>query len=225
MARYSDAAEVQRIAGIYDGVAPNWNRTVGRGERMMLGKRWRADQVQLLRGNTLEIGVGAGSTMRTMTETPHHVSQFTGIDISTGMIAEAEKVARDLPIPVKLMQANAESMPMFADATFDTVTGSLVFCTIPNPEAAFQEIARICKPNGRVVLIEHVLAPSAPVRWIQRRISPAQVRRFGCHPDRATDALLRDLGFSIENEQSRLLGVFRFIVARPPGSPPTTRTY
>lgn len=214
----SPTGDLQRIAAIYDAIAPNWNRTVGRSERLMLGQRWRADQVQLLRGNTLEVGVGAGSTISSMAAHPHHVTRYTGIDLSTGMIAEAEKAAAELPIPVHLLQANAEHMPMFADHTFDTVTASLVFCTVPDPEAALREIARVCKPNGRIVLIEHVLAPSRPVRLLQRAVAPSQVKRFGCHPDRPTDTTLQDLGFTIEQERTRWLGVFRFIIARPPGS-------
>lgn len=219
------ASDLQRLASIYDSVAPNWNRTIGRGERLMLGKRWRADQVHLLHGNTLEVGMGAGSTISTMASQPHHVTRYTGIDLSLGMVAEAQKAAEGLSIPVTLLQANAEHMPMFADDSFDTVTASLVFCTVPDPEAALREIARVCKPNGRIVLIEHVLAPSRPVQWVQRMVSPGQVRKFGCHPDRPTDATLEQLGFRIEQQRSRWLGVFRFIIARPPGVVARARCY
>lgn len=219
------SSELQRIAEIYDAAAPNWLLRMGKGESFMLGKSWRNLLVQHLRGNTLEIGVGAGDTLLRMAQEPHHVSHFTGIDVSTGMVAQAQKAASGLRVPHNLIQANAESMPMFADATFDTVTASLVFCTIPHPEIALNEIARVCKPGGRVILIEHVEPPNLLMRAIAKLVAPAQARRFGCHLDRRTDAMLRQQGFRIEREERRWFGIFRFIIARPPGCPPTARAY
>jgi ubiquinone/menaquinone biosynthesis C-methylase UbiE len=55
------------------------------------------------------------------------------------------------------VQAGAETLP-FPDASFDTVTGGYVHCTIPRPELAIAEIARVLKPGGRYLFIEHVRA-------------------------------------------------------------------
>lgn len=221
----TSASELQRIATIYDSAAPRWLERIGKGETLMLGDTWRDGLVEHLRGNTLEIGIGAGDTLLRMANQPHNVTHYTGIDLSMGMVAEAQKAAANVNVPTQLLQANAESMPMFGDGIFDTVTASLVFCTIPRPEDALAEIARVCKPCGRVVLIEHVLAPNRPVRLLQKLVAPAQSRKYGCHVDRRTDAMLQDLGFSIEHDESRWFGVFRFIIASPPGCPPKSRAY
>ena len=101
-----------------------------------------------------------------------------------------------------------------------TVAISLALCTIPHPDAALREMARVCRLDGRIVLLEHVLSPWFPVATAERLLSPLQERAMGCHLDRDTIGLARSLGFTIEEEQQRILGVFRLVVATPPRSHP-----
>jgi ubiquinone/menaquinone biosynthesis C-methylase UbiE len=105
---------------------------------------------------------------------------------------------------------------MFPSASFDTVAISLALCTVPDPRRALAELARVCRPSGRVVFLEHVLSPIPPVAWMERLVSPVQERILGCHLDRSTIDLVRAAGYEIEREESRVLGVFRLAVARPP---------
>jgi hypothetical protein len=77
-------------------------------------------------------------------------------------------------------------------------------------------MARVCRPDGRIVLLEHVLPPNRFVAWWVRKLAPAQERMLGCHLDRQTDRLVRDLGFGVERDQSRFFGIFHLIIARPP---------
>ena len=208
--------EVERIARIYDQLAPTWNEREARGERMLLGAAWRPRLASLLAGDVLEIGTGTGPTLRELARNPGQVRSFTGIDLSAGMLARARQEARACPFPVRLEQMDASDLSAFPDDRFDTVTASLVLCTVPDPARTLREMARVCRPSGRVVLLEHVLAPNRLVAWLMRRLAPLQVRHMGCHIDRRTDQLVRELGCAVERDETRVLDIFRLMVLRPP---------
>ncbi len=203
---------LQRIRATYDRHAATYDRSVRLGERLALGDLRRAFGAEL-RGETLEVAIGSGLTL------PHYpaaVTRAVGVDLSRGMLAQARWRARELGRAVALVQADAQRLP-FADASFDTVAISLALCTVPEPEAALREVARVCRPEGRVVLLEHVRSPIGPVAAGQRLLSPLQERLIGCHLTRETVDVARRLGFTVESERRRLFGVFRLVVARPFG--------
>jgi ubiquinone/menaquinone biosynthesis C-methylase UbiE len=209
--------DLQRIARIYDSRADHWDEREIRAENRIVGDAFRDGVAAELHGDVLEIGVGTGETLRRLQARGHNgVTSFTGVDISTGMLGQASRYKGAMPFPVTLHQANAESLAMFGDGTFDTVTGSLVLCTVPDHEAALRELARVVKPDGTIVLLEHVLSPNPVVKPIMKVAAPLQVRAMGCHIDRQTDQIIRKLGFRVEQDRSRVLGIFHLIVARPP---------
>lgn len=205
--------ELGRIRAVYDRRAAGYDRTVGRGERVLVGGLRRAFGAEL-RGEVLEVAVGSGLNL------PHYpeaVTRAVGVDLSRGMLVEARAAGRDrVAGGVALAQMDAQRLA-FRDGSFDTVAVSLALCTVPDPAAALRELARVCRPGGRVVLLEHVRSPVAPVAWLQRALSPLQERFIGCHLARETVATLRASGFTVESERRRLFGVFRLVVARPPG--------
>ncbi len=204
------------VAATYDQLASDWLARWSKLESRLVSDGWRNEYVRHLQGNVLEIGTAAGDTLLRMQSQPHDATSFTGIDISDGMLAESHRAAAGIDMPVSLHRASAEQMPMLQDASFDTVAASLVFCTIPDVRAALAEITRVLKPGGRLVLVEHVLAPNPVVAWLQRLLAPVQIRQMGCHLDRKTVDMVRDHGFQVEMERKRILGIFRFIVARSP---------
>lgn len=204
------------LAATYDHLAPNWLSRWSRLEGRLVSEQWRNDLVSHLHGDVLELGIAAGDTLLRLNDQKHDVASYTGIDISPGMIAQAQPAADSLDLPVHLHVANAEDMGTFADNQFDTVAASLVFCTIPDVPAALAEVARVLKPGGTFVLIEHVLSPNPLVAWLQKRLAPIQVRQMGCHLDRQTVRALQAHGFLVEQERKRILSVFRFIVASSP---------
>lgn len=211
------AAERDRIETIYNEIAPDWDQRQGVVERILMGQAMRDSLAGLLHGDVLEIGTGTGPTLRLLAGNDR-VTSFTGVDLSAGMLDQARKHALDLPFPVDLRRMDAESLD-FADASFDVVTTSLMLCTVPDPALALREMTRVCKPDGLVVLLEHVRARNPLLAGLQRALNPLQVRMLGCHLDRPTDRLTRDLGFRIEHETTRFFGVFHLIAARPPLQP------
>ena len=213
----SHASESDRIRRIYDERARDYDRSLGLVERLAVGPL-RRQFGDLLSGETLEIGAGTGLNLPFYAPS---VTRAVGVDLSEDMLARARQRAAGLPFPVTFVQGDATALP-FPNATFDTVAVSLALCTIPNPALALREAARVCRPDGRIVLLEHVIAPAIPLALAQRVLSPLNERAIGCHLDRDTFGLARSLGFSVEPVGSRFFGIFGLAVARPPASPRAT---
>ncbi len=202
---------INRIQKIYDKRAATYDRSVGFGEKLAVGD-FREKFGAALRGRTLEVAVGSGLNLPYYTSA---VTAATGIDFSTGMLAVARERAASLGLAIELRQMDAQSLD-FPDASFDTVAISLALCTIPDPAAAIQEMVRVCRADGQLVLLEHVLSPVWPVALLERLMSPLQERIMGCQLDRATIDLARDQGLQIQSEERRLAGIFRLVIAHPP---------
>src|SRR5215218_6807325 len=205
--------ETERIRRLYDDRAATYDRSLGIGERILLG-RFRQAYGALLRGETIEVGIGSGLNIPFYSPA---VTQAVGVDLSREMLRYAHERAAHLSIPFALVQADAEALP-FPDAVFDTAATSLALCTIPNPGKALLELGRVCRPGGRLVMLEHVRSTARPLAALQRALSPMNERAIGCHLDRDTFGLTRSLGFSIDETQSRLFNSVQLVVARPPTS-------
>lgn len=198
-----------RIRNIYDQRASTYDKTVGFSEKLLLGNLRREFAAEL-RGNTLEIAIGSGLNLPGY---PAEVTRAVGVDLSHGMLREARQRGRS-DGDLLLAQMDAQHLA-FPDASFDTVAVSLALCTIPDPVVALHEIARVCRPGGRIVLLEHVRSPLLPVSMVQRLLSPVQERFIGCHLDRETISLVQRLGFRIVSERRHLFGIFRLVVMEP----------
>jgi SAM-dependent methyltransferase len=98
-----------------------------------------------------------------------------------------------------VVDAPAERLP-FEDASVDTVVSTFVFCTVDAPDAALREVARVLRPDGRLLFIEHVRSDSATLAWWQDRMARPW-RRFarGCRCNRATAELMVACGLQLED--------------------------
>ena len=203
--------EADRIRRLYDERAATCDRSLGIVDRLLLGP-FREAFGAALQGETVEVGVGSGLNF------PFYgpdVTRAVGVDLSGEMLRLARERASGLHVPYAFVQADAESLP-FPDASFDTVAISLALCTIPDPHRALLELGRICRADGRIVMLEHVRSTARPLATLQHLLSPLNERAIGCHLDRDTFALARSLGYSFDETRSRLFGSVRLAVARPP---------
>ncbi|MGB3330345.1 MAG: methyltransferase domain-containing protein [Thermomicrobiales bacterium] len=209
-----------RVQHIYNDIAPQWDARQGLVERKLMGEGMRRALAQELRGRVLELGTGTGATLPFAIENPA-ITAFTGTDLSSGMLAQARAKWAALtqthpaPFAATFTELEATRLP-FPDASFDTVTASLMLCTVPDPAQTLREMASVCTPDGHIVLLEHVRAPNPLLAGMQKMLTPVQERMLGCHLDRPTDRIVRDLGFRVEREETRFFRVFHLIVARPP---------
>jgi ubiquinone/menaquinone biosynthesis C-methylase UbiE len=201
-----------RIREVYDELAPTWNEREARGERLLMGDRLRRELAMSLEGDVLELGSGTGATFDHVDW--DRITSFTATDLSPRMLAEARARPGLAGHPVSFQQVEATTLP-FPDQGFDTVTTSLMLCTVPDPEHTLREMSRVCRPHGKIVLLEHVTAPNPVLAGLQRLLSPLQERRMGCHLARETDRLVLEMGFPIERHERAFLSIFRLLILRP----------
>jgi ubiquinone/menaquinone biosynthesis C-methylase UbiE len=204
-------SETQRIQRIYDERAPTYDRSFGIMERWLLGPL-RNEFGAALVGETLEVAIGSGLNLPYYTP---RMTTATGVDVSAGMLDIARERAASLDLPIALHQADAVALP-FPNQSFDTVGISLALCTIPDPARALLEMARVCRPSGQIILLEHVRSPSAPLAFMQRVVSPCNERAVGCHLDRDTLGLAVSLGFTPLSVIRRRAGIAMLAVLTPP---------
>lgn len=159
--------------------------------------RQRRELLAAAEGRVLELGVGTGANLPFYGE---GVEEVVAIDPHGAVLEKAARRLRRLdgrlPYRVDLQQVDARALP-YDDASFDTVVAFLVLCTIPDPGLAAAEAHRVLRPDGRLLVLEHVGAERGTSlrRW-QRRLDPAWSRlAVGCHLDRDTAGVLAGAGF------------------------------
>ncbi len=110
-------------------------------------------------GRVLEIGVGSGLNFPLYGAAAGSV---IGLEPSAELLRMARTRARDATVPVTLLDASAEAIPLDA-ASIDTVVTTWTLCTIPNASRALAEMRRVLKPSGTLLFVEHGRAPEAGV--------------------------------------------------------------
>jgi SAM-dependent methyltransferase len=156
------------------------------GERLGMAAR-RQELLAAARGAVLEIGAGTGLNLR---HYPAGLEKLVLAEPGEAMAARIDLSEAPEDVPAKLVSAPAERLP-FAEASFDTVVSTLVLCTVAEPNRAVSEVARVLRPGGRLLFLEHVGAESGWRRALQRRSArPWAAFADGCRCDRPTLATI-----------------------------------
>lgn len=204
--------ERHEIREKYDASAHLYDRMEALPEWLGL-RRLRRELFRKASGHVLEIAIGTGKNLAAYPVG----SEIVGVDFSPGMLAIAAERAKRLGASVALRPMDAEHLD-FADASFDTVTSSLSLCTFPDPLRALREMARVCQPNGRILLLEHGRSDRGWIgRWQDRR-ADARAEPFGCRWNREPLDLVTQAGLRVIWNRRTFLGVFHLIEARPDSS-------
>jgi ubiquinone/menaquinone biosynthesis C-methylase UbiE len=146
-------------------------------------------------GRVLEIGIGSGLNMPLYGPS---VRSVIGLEPSPELLRMARKRAAAAPVPVELVEASAEALPL-DPGSFDSVVTTWTLCTIPDAGRALAEIRRVLKPGGALLFVEHGRAPEPGVAWWQDRLDPLWSRvAGGCHLNRKIDDLISASGFRID---------------------------
>ncbi|ANU10948.1 type 11 methyltransferase [Planococcus antarcticus DSM 14505] len=194
------------------GLFPHIYDTAMKPLEKMRFEKIRAGLVRKAQGKVLEIGFGTGANFRYY----QNVERVDAIEPNPAMGHQAVKRIKKLRIPMYLYQAKAEQLP-FVDNSFDSVVATLVFCTIPDPELALQEIRRVSKPGAKFLLFEHVKMDQKMMGKTQEALTPIWKKLCdGCHLNRDTLGLVKQSGWDIQKVTSHYDGLFLTIECQNP---------
>ncbi|MCA9075548.1 MAG: class I SAM-dependent methyltransferase [Planctomycetaceae bacterium] len=169
--------------------------------------RQREKVVPHAEGRVLEIGMGTGLNL------PYYdrdkVTKLWGLEPAAEMRQRAKQTARALDMEVEILDLPGEQIPL-DDASVDTVLVTYTLCTIVDVERALRGMARVLRPEGKLIFCEHGAAPDVSVRRWQNRINPVW-KRFagGCNVNRPIPSLIEDSGFQIDSLETMYLPGFR----------------
>jgi ubiquinone/menaquinone biosynthesis C-methylase UbiE len=199
----------QEISQKYDRFAQWYD--VAEGVPDLLGiRKLRQRVLQQACGKVLEVAVGTGKNL------PYypHECRIIAVDLSGEMLNIARKRAVKLSMNVSFLLADAEALP-FSEKSFDTVVSSLSTCTFPDPVAALREMARVCRTDGKIVLLEHGRSDREWLgRW-QDRHAEQFAKPLGCHWNREPLELTKDAGLKVVRARRTFFGIFHQIEAVP----------
>lgn len=174
--RHGERLDETIVVDAYRRWAPVYDRTFGR--LTTEGRRQAVRQINKLSGRVLELGVGTGLSL---SDYARHLD-IVGIDLSPDMLERARQkvAAEDLENVSGLYEMDAANLD-FPAASFDIVVAMYVMTVVPDPSAVMREIARVCKPGGEVLLLNHFSEDNGVRGWVERRMAPF-ASRLGWHP-------------------------------------------
>jgi phosphatidylethanolamine/phosphatidyl-N-methylethanolamine N-methyltransferase len=130
-------------------------------------------------GHILEVGVGTGISLPDYGRT----NRLVGVDISEPMLRKAQDRVHEqgLTHVDGLSVMDAQNLA-FRDSVFDVVVAQYVITAVPHPEATLDEFARVVKPGGEIVLVNHIGAETGPRKIFEQCFAPV-ARRLGWRPE------------------------------------------
>lgn len=186
-----DARNVERV---YDRYARFYDRVFGgvfEAGRVNAHRRLAPRPQERI----LEVGIGTGLSLAGYPGG----CRVVGIDVSEGMLRLADRQVRSRGLDnVALLRMDAQSMG-FADDSFDTVVAAYVMTVIPDYRRALDEMARVCRPGGRLLILNHFTNGNRLVRAFERAVSPL-CERLGWRSDLAVSDVLADAPFELTSE-------------------------
>lgn len=169
-------------------------------------KKIRQQIIPFAEGNVLEIGVGSGANF--IHYDPTKVRKLYALEPNLGMIRLAEKQQRRTQLNIEYLDLPGERIPL-ADETVDTVVSTFTLCTIPDIPTAIRGIARVLKPDGKLIFFELGLSPDPRVQRRQRQLEPVFHSLFqGLRLTRDIPALLVQGGFQVVQMERGYLAQF-----------------
>ncbi len=209
MSNEINSLAIARTKARYNRIAPFYNSMEAMSERRF--KPWREKLWNQARGNTLEVGVGTGKNF------PYHPreTKVTGIDLSDQMLTRAHRKAQQLGKSLDLGEGDAQALA-FPDNAFDTAAATFVFCSVPDPVRGLQELNRVVKPDGKILLLEHVRIDRPVIGPLMDALSPLLARVMGANINRHTVENVQRAGLEIESvEHLGPMQMVKLIVAKP----------
>jgi phosphatidylethanolamine/phosphatidyl-N-methylethanolamine N-methyltransferase len=198
--------EPNAVTATYRRWAPVYDRTFG--AITGAGRNRVVDHVNTRSGRVLEVGVGTGLSLRRY----RPELEITGIDFSEDMLAKARAKVEALGLKNirALRQMDARHLD-FPDGQFDTVVAMYLVSVVPEPERVIAEMARVCRPGGEVVIVNHFARDRGALARIERAMAPF-ADRLGWHSDFDMKRILGDERLTkVEERAFPPFGIFTFL--------------
>lgn len=198
----------ERQQKLWDSSAERYDRMVAPLERrfMAASRRWVGERAV---GEVLEVAVGTGLNLS------HYSSDITltGLDISGPMLDMARSKAKASGREVTWVEGDAQDLP-FDDSTFDSVVSTFAMCGFADYEKALAEIVRVVRPNGRILLADHVVSTHPLLHGFQRAVEAVTRRTNGEYWTRRPLPRLETMRVRIVDARRLHFGIIEHLHAR-----------
>ena len=164
------AVETDFVWKVYEKLATVYDLTFG--PALHPGRIVAKERMKIRAGDrVLEVGIGTGINVSLYPRTCH----VTGIDLSAKMLERAhERVAKEGLTNVELLEMDATKLK-FDDNSFDVVYAPYVISVVPDPVAVVREMSRVCRPGGKIIILNHFRSTNPVMATFERVISPLTV--------------------------------------------------
>jgi phosphatidylethanolamine/phosphatidyl-N-methylethanolamine N-methyltransferase len=173
----ADELNRDSIARAYGRWAPVYDLVFG--QVFARGRGAAIAAAERIGGRILEVGVGTGLSLPAYAST----NRITGIDIAEPMLRKAQERVRALGLTnIDALSVMDATKLAFPDASFDVVVAQFVITAVPDPEGTLEEFARVVRPGGEIILVNHIGAERGPRACFEAGFAPI-ARRLGWRPE------------------------------------------
>jgi ubiquinone/menaquinone biosynthesis C-methylase UbiE len=204
------ANQLQRA---YDQIADQYEKKIWFDQTILGVARLRKKLLSKAKGKILDVACGTGQNFPLFASN----SEITAVDLSPKMLEIARRNATGHGLNVNFAVMDAEKLD-FPDGSFDTVVSTLSTCTFPNPIKALQEMKRVCRPDGLILLLEH---GHSNVPWLAKFQDRNEYQHYqdhaGCRWNQDPFDLVQSAGIKVLRSKRNVLGIFYSMEATPSG--------
>lgn len=205
-----------KIKSRYNRIAPVYDLMEGLMEKGKMNS-WRQDLWDKVNeykpevdGKLLEAGIGTGKNIKYY---PDDIEIFA-IDFSEKMLEEASKKADKYNKDVSLINMDIEKLK-FPDGHFDIIVTSCVFCSVPNPVKGLKELSRVSKPEGKIIMLEHMKTDKEPLGTLMDAFNWVSLYTWGANINRETMWNIKKADLEVVEVRDLLLDIVKEIILKP----------
>lgn len=209
----SEKMTVNQLQSAYDEIADQYEKKIWFDQHILGVARLRKNLLSKATGKILDVACGTGQNVPLFAPN----SEITAVDLSPKMLELARRNAIEHGLNVNFAAMDAEELE-FPDGSFDTVVSTLSTCTFPNPVKALQEIKRVCRTDGLILLLEH---GHSNLAWLAKFQDRNEYKHYqehaGCRWNQDPLNLVQSAGLKVLRNKRNVLGMFHSIEAKPLG--------
>ena len=207
----SEKMTAGKLQNAYDEIANQYEKRIWFDQHILGVARLRKKLLSKATGKILDVACGTGLNIPMFPAD----SDITAVDLSPNMLGVARASATKHGLNVNFAVMDAENL-QFAHGSFDTVVSTLSTCTFPDPVKALQEMKRVCRPNGIILLLEH---GHSNLPWLANFQDRNEYQHYqdhaGCRWNQDPLNLVRSAGIKILRSKRNILGMFHSVEATP----------